>query len=195
MADRTRLALARLTPRAPDPRAPVGGGAPAWSPADIAAALGFVTRAGPEGARLPDRPAQGLLLYLWAGHDTDRERETLLLHLAGEATLWLPPGWKPERPGQLRRLIGITLDERRAGRVCRHCAGAGEVLAEGARTPCPACAGLGWRPWGARLLAERFGVTRHAWQARWAGPYARMAQMLEAVEGRGLAAVGRAMGG
>lgn len=61
------------------------------------------------------------------------------------------------------------------------------------RGTCPACGGLGWRPWGARVLAEQFGVGRHVWETRWAKRYARVAQMREAVEGRGLAAVERAM--
>ena len=195
MSDRTRAALARLTPRGLDPRAPVGRGAPALTAAEIAAAIGLVTRAGPDGVRLPDAPAQHLLLYLWGGHDTDRDRELLLLHLAGEATKWLPWGWKPATPGELRQLLEVAVAERRDPRVCRTCAGTGEVLAGGERAPCPVCGGLGWRPWGARVLAECFGVARHTWETRWAKRYARVAQMLEAVEGRGLAAVGRAIRG
>lgn len=195
MSDRTRAALARLTPRGLDPRAPVGRGAPALSAAEIAAAIGCVTRAGPDGLRLPDTPAQHLLLYLWGGHDSDRDRELLLLHLAGEATRWLPRGWKPATPGELRQLLEVAVAERRDPRVCRTCAGTGEGLEGGERATCPACGGLGWRPWGTRMLAERFGVGRHAWETRWARLYARVAQMLEAVEGRGLAAVGRAIRG
>jgi hypothetical protein len=34
-----------------------------------------------------------------------------------------------------------------------------------------------------------FGVTRHAWRERWAKPYARILQMLEEVERRGVAVV------
>ena len=45
------------------------------------------------------------------------------------------------------------------------------------------------------MLAERFGVGSHAWETRWARLYARVWAMLEAVEERGLAAVGRAMRG
>ena len=191
--DGTRLLLARLTPHGLDPRVPVARGVSPISAAEIAAAIGCVTRAGPDGTRLPDTPAQHLLLYLWGGHDSDRDREILLLHLAAEATKWLPRGWKPATPGELRQLLEVAVAERRDPRVCRTCAGTGEVLAGGARATCPACGGLGWRPWGARVLAERFGVGRHAWETRWAKLYSRVAQMLEAVEGRGLAAVGRAI--
>ena len=193
MSDWIRVVLGRLTPAGRDPRAPVGRGAPALTAADIAAALGFVTRRGPGGEPVPDRPAQRLLLYLWAGHDSLRDRETLLLHLAEEATRWLPPGGVPEAPGELRRLLEIALDERRLTRLCLRCIGTGVVPDGGRLVFCPICGGLGWRRWGAQRLAEAFGVTRHAWRERWAKPYARIVQMLEDVERRGVAAVRRAL--
>jgi len=193
MSDRARLLLARLTPSGPDPTRPVGTGGPTFTPADVAAALGFVTYRGPGGERIPDRVAQALLLYLWAGHDGPRDRERTLLLLALEATGWLEPAWKPRAPGQLRRLVGVALDERTGARVCRTCAGEGSVLVRGAPVECEACGGRGFHPWGTRTLASRFGTDRNTWRTYWGGRYARVAQMMAAVEERGLRQVARAL--
>jgi hypothetical protein len=185
--ENVRRALARLAVSGKDWRDPRGGGIPELTAADIAGAVGYV-----DGVA-----AQYLVLYLWAGHDTLRDRQRLCLYLAGEASRWArEEGWKDGKPGELQRLAGMALDEMAdaSDYVCRTCSGSGGItLPNGKPAICSACGGVGrhWR--GERLNASRWGCTREVWRSRYAAVYRRMVAMLSEMESLALGQIARAL--
>lgn len=173
---------------------PRGGCGPEVSAADIAAAVGFLRRAG-----RPWSAGQRLLLYLWAGHDRPQDRTELILALHAEvaaevvAITRLPLAMPREK---VLTMVAIALDELAGAGdyVCRTCSGVGFVEQPG-REPvlCPACHGAGRRWMGVRALSSRFGTSRMTWARRFDETYKVFLSAILGIELQALRQLSRAL--
>ena len=186
-SERAQRLLARLAPGALDPRRvrADSSGLDRLTPADIAAAVGMLRRPGPNGASMPDRFAQALILYKWAGHDDAQTHRALVREIVVAISAWAAAERWRIRKGRLQSLAELAIAEMISPEVCRACNGAGEVWdSSGQQVVCEACAGVGRFPWSMRRRAQVVGMHGESWRVSWDRRYRRVLGLLEEVEGR-----------
>ena len=95
--------------------------------------------------------------------------------------------------GLLQSLAELAIAEMMAPKVCRACNATGEVRHGGQQVVCQACGGVGRLPWSIRRRAKHVGMHGESWRASWDLKYRRILGLLDAVEGRELGRLGRAL--
>ncbi len=166
--DQARLLLARMTTKTSAMEPAIGSGRTGLTiQSMVAGAVSGIRRQGPKGQWLPDLSKQRLLLYLWAGHTSERDRDRLLSSLICEAAGLWPDVWRPVEPGSMRKLLTLIIDEKMNPTICRGCSGKGQVLYRGEWVIHGPCRGLGKYPWGTRRLAELYQVSRKTWKKKY----------------------------
>jgi hypothetical protein len=178
---------------------------------DIAGALALIGqhRTDPGGLRVfvPDRLAQALLLYLWAGHD-DLAAE-LVERSAERMASYGKYAWVGRVPeSTVHRLVSVALKETRKPDPCRLCAASGwgrpvrvpvyrtdrdtgEEVYLGTRmqdVTCDKCQGRGAFPWEHLRRAKAFGCKRQTWMQ---SHHARYGDVSDFLRNREMAGLGR----
>jgi hypothetical protein len=205
-----RRLLARLAPGAVDPlRGPSSTSPGGTTSSDIAGALALIGqhRTDPGGLRVfvPDRLAQALLLYLWAGHD-DLAAE-LVERAAERMASYGKYAWVGRVPeSTVHRLVWTALREARDPDPCRECAASGwgrpirvgvyrcdrdtgEEVYLGTRmqdVTCDTCEGRGAFPWSPHRRAKAYRCDQWTWQKRHASRYEDVRDFLRNREMAGL---------
>jgi len=147
---------------------------------------------------VPDLLSQYLLLFLWLD-DPAPSCELVSWLLAEFSKIYVRHGWRPQMPGEMRRLLAVALDERMHMRPCRECRAEGWVfdpkearrryaVAVHNHVPYFACDGRGAFPWSQRRRAKAFGCPWTTWRRRYRARYEALFERLLELERR---AIGR----
>ena len=170
-----RVLLARCAPRGGSYS--TGTGAPEYTPADIAHAVGHIRN--PAG--------RALVLYLWAGQtETWPALRVELLLVAGR--LFDKRGWRVNRPGTMGGLIRLAVHEMANPRHCPACNSTGERAGK----PCEPCDGQGALPYSERAQAFFSGLP-HRTMRDWSARYDELARLIRNIERRAVNDMRRAL--
>lgn len=141
----------------------------------------MLCRPGPNGTSIPDRFAQALVLYKWAGHDDPKSHRSLVREIVVAISAWAAKERWRIRKRLLQSLAELAIAETMAPKAT------GEVWdRSGQLAVCEACAGVGRFPWSIRRRARAAGMHSESWRKSWDLRYRRILGLLDKVEGRAL---------
>ncbi len=153
-----------------------GGGVPALTGLDVAAALGM--------GRL-DRLAYLLVLFKFCGDESVRPDLTILINAEivslFESLNWDSPFGDADTGLLLENLGQMALADVMGVR-CKKCNGTAYIAAK----PCRSCSGSGNHSPSGRQRAARLGLNESNWRRRWSDRYKVIVNKLECAVSRGL---------